>query len=390
MALERRATSGFWYARFPVRGRRVCRRLDVKVEGSPGEPAFEASRKAAKALEAVLRGEAEQRDATWHRRVARALDEAVEEKTGLDESRPLDRLADAWLKLPKRRPPTDHYRAVVRGYGAKLAAWMAARGVHEVAGVSEGLAEAFMEEVRGEGIAASTYNIELMLFRGMFRTFGTEAGLRRNPFARLKYLPTETMHRVPFTREEIDRILETCGADIRGAVATAACTGMRRGDACRLAWDRVDLAGGFLRDVRVSKTGARVDVPILPMLRRYLEEAAGKRPAGRKAGFVWPEAARRANQSPVRLNQKLVQAMKRAGIEWLAPRARGRRAANLRGWHSLKTTFITEALNHGMPMEMLRKIVGNSTVNVVLKHYYQPGKAAMAAEMQRALGEFGK
>lgn len=38
---------------------------------------------------------------------------------------------------------------------------------------------------------------------------------------------------------------------------------------------------------------------------------------------------------------------------------------------------------------MLRKIVGNSTVDVVLKHYYQPDKDRMAAEMRRALMDWG-
>lgn len=59
------------------------------------------------------------------------------------------------------------------------------------------------------------------------------------------------------------------------------------------------------------------------------------------------------------------------------------------GWHSLKTTFITEALNAGVPIEMLRKIVGNNAVDVVRAHYYQPDKAALTAELTRALGTWG-
>ncbi|MBC8347560.1 MAG: tyrosine-type recombinase/integrase [Verrucomicrobia bacterium] len=54
-----------------------------------------------------------------------------------------------------------------------------------------------------------------------------------------------------------------------------------------------------------------------------------------------------------------------------------------RGWHSFRTTFVTQALASGMPIEILRQITGHQTVEVVLKHYFRPGRE----ELRRSFAE---
>ena len=56
--------------------------------------------------------------------------------------------------------------------------------------------------------------------------------------------------------------------------------------------------------------------------------------------------------------------------------------ASLVGWHSFRTTFCTLALANGVPMEILRKITGHRTAEIVLKHYDRRGREAM----RKALG----
>jgi len=59
--------------------------------------------------------------------------------------------------------------------------------------------------------------------------------------------------------------------------------------------------------------------------------------------------------------------------------------ASVRGWHSFRTTFITVALSAGIPMELVRRVTGHSTVDVVLKHYFRPGRAEFKREFEKAM-----
>lgn len=63
--------------------------------------------------------------------------------------------------------------------------------------------------------------------------------------------------------------------------------------------------------------------------------------------------------------------------------------ASLRGWHSFRTTWITLALANGLPMELVRRVTGHTTVDVVLRNYFRPGREAfrdaLAATMPPAL-----
>jgi DNA-binding CsgD family transcriptional regulator len=61
------------------------------------------------------------------------------------------------------------------------------------------------------------------------------------------------------------------------------------------------------------------------------------------------------------------------------------RRANVKGWHSFRTTWITLALSAGLPMELVRRVSGHTTADVVLKHYFRPGREQFRQALQAAM-----
>jgi len=66
-------------------------------------------------------------------------------------------------------------------------------------------------------------------------------------------------------------------------------------------------------------------------------------------------------------------------------RKHGGRRASVRDFHSFRTTFVTLALMRGLPIDIVRKITGHQTVDVVTKHYFRPEREQLKAAMQKAL-----
>jgi integrase len=65
-----------------------------------------------------------------------------------------------------------------------------------------------------------------------------------------------------------------------------------------------------------------------------------------------------------------------------APRIR---RGSLKGWHSFRTTWITLALSAGVPMELVCRVTGHQTTDVVLKHYFRPGRDQFKTALQKAM-----
>src|ERR1017187_6394744 len=71
----------------------------------------------------------------------------------------------------------------------------------------------------------------------------------------------------------------------------------------------------------------------------------------------------------------------------LLPVKRGdrRRQASVRDFHSLRVTWVTLALTAGVPLELVQKVTGHKTTDIVLKHYFQPGQEAFRQALQSAM-----
>jgi integrase len=55
-------------------------------------------------------------------------------------------------------------------------------------------------------------------------------------------------------------------------------------------------------------------------------------------------------------------------------RTKGSRRASVRDFHSFRVTWITLALAAGVPLEIVQRVTGHRTVEIVLKHYFRPGR----------------
>jgi integrase len=63
----------------------------------------------------------------------------------------------------------------------------------------------------------------------------------------------------------------------------------------------------------------------------------------------------------------------------------GLRQASVRDFHSFRVTWITLALSAGVPLELVRKVTGHATVDIVLKHYFQPGREGLRDALNKSM-----
>ena len=66
-------------------------------------------------------------------------------------------------------------------------------------------------------------------------------------------------------------------------------------------------------------------------------------------------------------------------------RSRGQRAASVRDWHALRTTYVTLALSAGVPVELVRRVTGHATVDIVLENYFRPDREQFKSALNQAL-----
>jgi len=403
MSLEIRKTSKWWYGRWMKDGKRHCACLDVEIVGQPGEDAFvDSRRKAQDALDKLITGWREQK------RPEDLVQEIHRVKFGHKiGSISLTHLFEAWRNIPRKHQPKERYLQWVAVVFKRLSDFIHVEfpRVKELSGVDRKIVEAFMRHEASRKMSPRTYNAELVLLRGAFEHLREDAGMLNNPFRKMVTRDAETIHRKPFTQEELSAILNAAREDalMYPLVIIGSCTAMRRGDCCQLKWSDVDMKNRYVR-VKTSKTGEGVEIPMFGILYDLLSTLAkgeGKSP------YVLPELVAMYQNNPSGVNWRLNSVFKNAGfmdaeeLKLRQQQAPGKaivhrgevhmdgdnrgRAGCLRGFHSFRVTWITIALAAGVPMELVTRVTGHQSVDVVLKHYFKPGREDFRRAIEGAM-----
>jgi integrase len=95
------------------------------------------------------------------------------------------------------------------------------------------------------------------------------------------------------------------------------------------------------------------------------------------------EIERRSGLRVLRVTSKN-RAVKRLG-DLSAARKVGLRRGSVRDFHSFRVTWITLALAAGVPMELVTRVTGHQSVDVVLKHYFRPGREDFRQAIESAM-----
>ncbi len=388
MGLEiQKGRSRWWYGRVMVDGKSIVKNLGVEIRGNApstlrelGDTAFERSR-----VQAQLAFEKFQNGLKKRSTEEELVQTLHEIRTGERiKSLPIGGMFQKWKELPRRRQPSRRYLVVVVAYFKRLAAFLeqkypSLKYAHEV---QHGMARDYMATEADRGISPKTYNNELIFLRSCFEALHSEAGLVKNPFEGIPTKEENTVYRKPFSAEELKAIIEAAKADafIYPIIITGMCTAMRRGDCCLLTWNSVDLQRRFI-SVKTSKTGETVQIPIFPLLEEVLTNT------GRGSSeYVFPKQAKTYLVNPDGITARVKRVLKKAGFgdveddedgqtrgELHQERKKGLRRASIRDFHSFRVTWVTLALTAGIPIELVQRVTGHRTAQIVEKHYFQPG-----------------
>lgn len=415
-----------WYGRYEVDGRLFRPNLLVKIAGTPptsrslrdeGDSAFERSRATAQSKLDALVEEARTKQGS-----ARLVEKLYEIKTGETiKTVRLENLPQEWAKIPRKRTPDDRYASQCQATLKRFATFVHQENVQatEIAHVTRPMARLFLDAETKRGITAKTWNDTLKLLRATFKHLLPAGAI--NPFLDLPTRETETIFRKPYSPDELAAILRAASADefIRPVIVIGICTAMRRGDCCLLPWADVDLGQHFIT-VKTAKTGQTVSIPIFPLLYDELKSRAEIRKP--EDIYVFPEQAQMYLKNPDGITWRVQKVLATAGFRdaeelpaagnghaasqaGAAPiqapdqnedkssirgtihvtRKIGLRRASVRDFHSFRVTWVTLALTAGVALELVQKVTGHKTADVVLKHYFQPGRETFRQALQTAM-----
>ncbi|MCF7689254.1 MAG: site-specific integrase [Cephaloticoccus sp.] len=401
MSLELPAKGTHFVARVKINHRRHYITLAEEIVGlrprtlkQQGDGEFERARRRAQAEHDRLVGELKSGVAkrNYLERVYTAAAGEHMPKVSLPE------LATAYVAAPRKQPLSPKYapqaRAMLEDFVNFM--WEKYPMILHLAEVQHSHALAYISQLESRHYSEGRYNDYLILLRGAFERLRRQAGIHDNPFTGIPTKVPTIIHKRPFTVEELGLILQACADDdfIRPIIVALMCTALRRQAACLLDWRHIDLKEGFVV-VNPGKGGNDTVIPIFPLFRHELE-----RLHPRQQGYVFKAQAQMYLKNPDGITWRVKQVLKQSGFTDVPTRETdpklsmvhptGQRRVSLRGSHSFRTTWITLAILNGVPLDIVRKITGHRTVDVVFQHYLRPNRdqirAALATKLPALLG----
>ena len=202
-------------------------------------------------------------------------------------------------------------------------------------------------------LAPSTARTEIERLRGVWKLAVEEGWADRNVWKSVKP-PKETQRpTMPFSSDELKLIYAVCDAMELALALLMRYTGLRIGDACRLAKDRIKNGKLFLY---TAKTGVPVWIPLHPTVLAALEMF----PHASERHYFWSGAA---TEETIRNEwcSKLKKVYDRSGVQF--------DPTQMMKSHRMRDTFACDALLAGAPIEEVSKMLGHRSIKTTEKYY---------------------
>lgn len=220
---------------------------------------------------------------------------------------------------------------------------------------------AFRDARSKSGLSPSSLRADRRVLSMLFRQALFHGHIRTNPANLLKVSKAPPVKRLPFTVDEVRRIIAVAGHEWRTLVMLAYSTGQRQADLVALKWGQLDLKAKTL-SLTQQKTGTEIVVPLTNELWAHLAslEQTGEN--------VLPSLCNKISAGPRGLSSTFGKLMDEAGVDRKPAPSKGKRQLTQRSFHSLRHTCISLLANANVPIELTKKIAGHLSTKVHEKY----------------------
>ncbi len=265
---------------------------------------------------------------------------------------------NGWLQDKKgSRAATTHlrYEGVIKTF---LGTLPRSKRIAPLTGITVADVRKFRDLLLKGGRSETTVNMALKILRTPLNRARKLGYLTHNPAEAVDLLTAVIEERATFTSTQVASLVAAAEGDWKGLILGGYYTGARIGDLSNLRWDAVDLERGAI-DFLQGKTKRRVEVPIHPEFRRWLDKC----PATARTKFVYPKLAGKTAAGRNGLSGQFRRIMEKAKVAGeTIPRkgSKGRNRSTLT-FHSLRHSFNSAMANAGVSQEMRQRLTGHAS-----------------------------
>lgn len=289
-------------------------------------------------------------------------------KTKAADTRKKLAIKDIWTEFEKTLWQSDLADGTKTQYENNLTMmtnWMSGKAL-DASGIDVKLAELYLKEL-SEKVGAQGYNLRLSLFKRVWHALPNEYGIDKALWDGFKKRKDEVKcGRNALTSEQLASVVANAPTqDIKLLLLIGTYTGMRIGDCANLKWSDIDFEKNTM-SVVPQKTKKHMSAPITIPLHKTLRDALLEVKRGE---CVHVSEANAEAYAHGKLNGEVTELFKKCGI--VTSTFDNGKKKLLCGFHSLRHTFVSMAINSGMPSMLVQKIVGHSSVNMTNAYFHE-------------------
>ena len=302
----------------------------------------------------------------------------------------LDAAFELYLAKPRRKQPSAQQQQINRSQWNDFVAFMHATypAIEQLDCVSRLHAESYIRQLREKGrfvrtiryqrviqgkrvehsyeaqsrLSGRTVNAFHKTLKSVFSKLQEEAGILYNPFE-FDMMDNDSESRDAFTPAELKLISDNLDPFVRPLFLIGICTGLSEGDICTLRWSEIRDERWIIR--RRRKTGAALEIPILPPLANFLRE---QKPLSAGSEYILPEHAAMYASNPSGISYRVKSFLEGLGIQTTRTGRNRGRATSVKDVHSLRHTFAYLAGCYQIPLPVVQSILGHMSPEMT-RHY---------------------
>ena len=211
-----------------------------------------------------------------------------------------------------------------------------------------------------DGVAVATINRELTCLKTIYNKANEWERVNCNPAANIKNFKENNKIQIILNPNEIKRLITSATDHLKPIIIIAVNTGMRRGEILNLKWKNINFIKGYI-EIEDSKSGESRKVPMNSTVSGKLQMLD----KDNKFIFYNPKT----KKNIVEIKRSFNTARKKAGLKKIR-------------FHDLRHTAATRMCEIGVPLKIVSKILGHSTIKMT-ERYANPTPDSMKEAVER-------